>query len=229
MDAPRVGQTGYTVRSTGPPIVRPPVHCRAQPGTRTHICIGCDGFGHWCAGSRSSVVLIVLSPEEDNRSKPNALDRIRRRPSPSGLRVAPGSCMASRALSPPTVLLVDDDRSVRAIVTRFLAKDGVVVITESDGRTALEIGRRYGRVLDLLITDVQMPGQDGITLALELRALIPNLRVLFITGYWSSRLEALEQTGMRCLIEPFTERQLISAVRKLMPPRRLAGQRTGPD
>lgn len=137
--------------------------------------------------------------------------------------------MASRALSPPTVLLVDDDRSVRAIVTRFLAKDGVVVITESDGRTALEIGRRYGRVIDLLITDVQMPGQDGITLALELRSLIPNLRVLFITGYWSPRLEVLEQTGMRCLIEPFTERQLISAVRKLMPPRHLAGQRTGPD
>jgi CheY-like chemotaxis protein len=133
--------------------------------------------------------------------------------------------MARRPLSQPTtVLLVDDDRSVRAIVTRFLAKDGVVVITESEGRRALEIGRRYGQVLDLLITDVHMPGQDGITLALELRTLIPDLRVLFITGFWSPRLEVLQHTGMGCLIEPFTERQLIRAVRKLVPAGR---QQTG--
>ena len=122
-----------------------------------------------------------------------------------------------RSSHPTTVLLVDDDRSVRSIVTRFLAKDGVVVITESDGRRALELGRHYGRVLDLLITDVHMPGQDGITLALELRTLIPDLPVLFITGFWNPRLEVLKHTGMACLIEPFTERQLITAVRRLLP------------
>ena len=103
--------------------------------------------------------------------------------------------MARRPLSQPTtVLLVDDDRSVRAIVTRFLAKDGAVVITESEGRRALEVGRRYGQVLDLLITDVHMPGQDGITLALELRTLIPDLRVLFITGSGAR--------GSRCFSTP---------------------------
>jgi DNA-binding response OmpR family regulator len=138
--------------------------------------------------------------------------------------------MASRhPFRPLTVLLVDDDRSVRAIVTRFLAKDGVVVITESEGRKALEIGRRYGQVLDLLITDVYMPGQDGISLALELRAAIPGLRVLFITGSWSSRLEVATQTGMGCLIEPFTERQLINAVRQLVCVERLDGQSASPS
>ena len=147
---------------------------------------------------------------------------------PTGLQVAPSPCMASHhPFRPLTVLLVDDDRSVRAIVTRFLAKDGVVVITESEGQKALEIGRRYGQAIDLLITDVYMPGQDGIALALELRAVIPDLRVLFITGSWNPRLEVVTQTGMGGLIEPFTERQLINAAQKLVCAERPAGHPAG--
>ena len=159
------------------------------------------------------------------------LERIQLSPSvmlPTGLQVAPSRCMESpHPFRPLTVLLVDDDRSVRAIVTRFLAKGGVVVITESEGQKALEIGRRYGQAIDLLITDVYMPGQDGIALALELRAVIPDLRVLFIAGSWNPRLEVVTQNGMGCLIEPFTERQLINAVQNLVCAERPVGHPAG--
>lgn len=114
------------------------------------------------------------------------------------------------------MLLVDGDRSVRSIVTRFLTKEGVLVITETTGAGALAVARQYGDAIDLLITDVQMPGHDGITLALELRTMVPRLQVLFITGFRSRRLEVLRRAGMACLVAPFTERQLVTTVRALM-------------
>ncbi len=121
---------------------------------------------------------------------------------------------------PTTVLLVDGNPSVRSLITRFLARDGVVVITEDNSRTALEVGRRYGRALDLLIVDVQMTGQDGITLALEFRLLCPNVRVLLMTGFGNPRLEVLKLAGMRSLVKPFSQRRLLDTVKDLLLPDR---------
>jgi len=99
-----------------------------------------------------------------------------------------------------------------------LARDGAIVITEDSDRAALEVGQRYGGVIDLLVADVQMAGQDGITLALEFRAFRPAMPVLLLTRFWSPRLEVLREFGMCCLLKPFSERQLLRAVRGLLAP-----------
>lgn len=121
---------------------------------------------------------------------------------------------------PTTVLLVDGNPSVRSLITRFLTRNGVIVITEDNGRAALEVGRRYGRALDLLIVDVQMIGQDGITLALEFRILCPNVRVLLMTDFRSPRLEVLKLAGMVSLVKPFSQRRLLDTVKNLLLPDR---------
>ena len=117
---------------------------------------------------------------------------------------------------PTTVLLVDGNPSVRSLITRFLTRDWVVVITEDNSRTALEVGRRFGSALDLLIVDVQMTGQDGITLALEFRIVCPNVRVLLMTGFGNPRLEVFRLAGMRSLVKPFSQRRLLDTVRDLL-------------
>ena len=117
---------------------------------------------------------------------------------------------------PVTVLLVEGNPSVCGLITRFLTRDGVVVITEDNSRTALEVGRRYGSALDLLIVDVQMTGQDGITLALEFRLVCPNVQVLLMTGFGNPRLEVLKLAGMRSLVKPFSQRRLLDTVKELL-------------
>ena len=133
--------------------------------------------------------------------------------------------VTDRVTRPVTSLLVEDNPSVRTVVTRHLARAGIVVITESNSTAALELGRRYGREIDLLITDAELPGDDGITLALEFKTVCPDLRVLFLnpegpttrgTGTWNPRLEVLGRMGMECLLKPFTEHQLVDAVRQVL-------------
>ena len=119
-----------------------------------------------------------------------------------------------------TALLVEDHPSVRALLTRFLARAGIVVISEDRGRRALELGRRFGRALDLVIVDVQLGGHDGISLALEFRQLCPGIPVLLMTSFRNPRLEVLERAGMRSLAKPFSQRRLLDAIRELLWPQK---------
>jgi DNA-binding response OmpR family regulator len=121
-------------------------------------------------------------------------------------------------LRPWTILLVVDSPSIRSLATQFLARDGAIVITEDSDRAALEVGQRYGGVIDLLVADVQMTRQDGITLAFEFRTFRPSIPVLLLAGFWNPRLEVLRQFGMCCLLKPFSERQLLRAVGGLLAP-----------
>lgn len=115
-----------------------------------------------------------------------------------------------------TVLLVEDNPTVRSLVMRFLTRDGIVVVAESQSQEALEFGRRYGIALDLLIVNVQLAGQDGVTLALEFGVLCPHVRVLLMTGFGSPRLELLKLAGMRILVKPFSRRQLLDTVKDFL-------------
>ena len=124
--------------------------------------------------------------------------------------------MDGRGAPATTILLVGDNRSVRSLVTRFLTREGVVVITEDKSWTALEVGRRYGQALDLLIIDMPMAGGDAITLALEFRILCPNVQVLVMTGFGSPRLEVIKLSGMRILAKPFSQRRLLNTVKELL-------------
>jgi PAS domain S-box-containing protein len=82
-----------------------------------------------------------------------------------------------------TVLVCDDDDTVRELLTGILTLRGYSILKATNGRQALEVAREYGGNIDLLLTDLAMPGVGGIELAAELRRRDPELKVLYISGY----------------------------------------------
>jgi two-component system cell cycle sensor histidine kinase/response regulator CckA len=82
-----------------------------------------------------------------------------------------------------TVLLAEDEEAVRILTCEFLQSAGYNVLTATDGVEALDIAQRLGSSIHLLLTDVVMPHMRGPELAERLRSLLPNLKVVFISGY----------------------------------------------
>jgi PAS domain S-box-containing protein len=82
-----------------------------------------------------------------------------------------------------TLLIVEDDAGVRAFAAQVLRDAGATVFEAANAAEALAIAARESKPLDLLLTDVVLPGIDGADLAARLRALRPGLRVLFMSGY----------------------------------------------
>ena len=119
-----------------------------------------------------------------------------------------------------TVLVVDDEPSLRLLAAEVLRERGCTVLEAGDAASALEI-LRGGRTIDLLVTDIGMPGgMNGRDLALAARELHDTLRVLFITGYPEAALEGVALSGpdMQLLTKPFTMEALAERIRHMMAP-----------
>lgn len=82
-----------------------------------------------------------------------------------------------------TILFADDTVLIRKLMCPFLRAQGYEVIEAADGAEAIAAAAQYPRPIDLLISDVEMPGLDGPTLARRLARRCPEMRVLFISGY----------------------------------------------
>jgi PAS domain S-box-containing protein len=108
-----------------------------------------------------------------------------------------------------TVLLVEDDPNVRAILVRELESQDYTVIEAQDGHEALERVRGYTGKLDVAVTDVQMPGLDGRALAVALVELRPGLPVVFMSGHPDGDIiQELTASGKPVLQKPFTGEEL---------------------
>lgn len=116
------------------------------------------------------------------------------------------------------ILVVDDDHGVRDVTARRLASLGYRVATAANATDALAV-IGGGTEIDLLLTDVMMPGDmHGAELAREARALRPGLRVLFTSGYLEDALirnQALEG-GTAFLIKPFSKAELAAKLRDVL-------------
>lgn len=108
-----------------------------------------------------------------------------------------------------TVLLVDDDNSVREVTAQMLANLGYSVIQADSGRLALQMLAEGTRV-DLLLADFAMPGMNGGELARAVLSRYPKLPVVFITGY--AELGELGMGSSTIIQKPFREEQLASKV-----------------
>jgi two-component system, cell cycle response regulator CpdR len=113
------------------------------------------------------------------------------------------------------ILLADDDAATRDLVQRALATDGHSVVSTQDGAEALDKLREAPDSFDLVITDVQMPGLDGIALAEAGTAENAKLRVVLMSGYSGEldRADRLKSRISQILVKPFTLEQVRSAVR----------------
>jgi CheY-like chemotaxis protein len=114
------------------------------------------------------------------------------------------------------ILLADDDTAMRDFVRRALEGDGHRVVAVADGVEALE--RISATAFDLLVSDVDMPGLDGITLATRATGASPRMAVLLMSGF-SEELTRSKEVGaarLAVLTKPFTLDQLKTTVRSLL-------------
>ncbi|MCB9831720.1 MAG: response regulator [Planctomycetes bacterium] len=115
------------------------------------------------------------------------------------------------------VLLVDDQRALRETLRALLGRDGLVVTEAADGLEALELAEEPERTIDLLISDIVMPGMSGVELSDRLRARRPGLRVLLISGYASDYLDDRELDERTAFLrKPFDRRALLGQIRRLL-------------
>ncbi len=131
---------------------------------------------------------------------------------------APSKPLARSPGGNERVLLVEDESAVRSYARRVLEKGGYTVLEAASAERAMEIAEQDAGSIQLLVTDVVMPGMGGSELASRLAGLRPAVRTLFISGYTR---QALQSRGTlsgeaRLLRKPFDEGALLSAVRDVL-------------
>jgi PAS domain S-box-containing protein len=121
-----------------------------------------------------------------------------------------------------TILLVEDEDSVRRLARRVLESEGYTVLEAINGEDALRIAADYGGVVDLLLSDVVMPELGGRLLAERLTATRPGTEVLFISGYTDDEIlrRGLLERGQHLLQKPFTATALAHEVRSVLDAKR---------
>jgi two-component system, cell cycle sensor histidine kinase and response regulator CckA len=125
---------------------------------------------------------------------------------------------SARPAGTETVLLVEDEDEVRLLARDILQQLGYTVLEASNGHEALEISGNRGGPIDLLLTDVIMPGMSGRELAERLRPAQPEMRVIYMSGYTADVLEprALLEGDRLVIQKPFTAEILAQRVREAL-------------
>ena len=115
-----------------------------------------------------------------------------------------------------TVLLAEDEQDVREIAREFLESGGYRVIEAEDGRAAIELAARNKGHIQLLVTDMVMPGITGQELAIRLQAEHPGLNVIFMSGYSERAASEMVDAdpSIRLLSKPFSRAAILRAVRE---------------
>lgn len=113
-----------------------------------------------------------------------------------------------------TILLVEDDHAVRSSMAHLLTESGYQVLQARDGDQAIRIARAHGAAIDLLISDIVMPGMGGNDVAVHVQKLHTETKVLFISGYPVQARAAA--AGAKLLYKPFSRAQLAEKVREVL-------------
>jgi two-component system cell cycle sensor histidine kinase/response regulator CckA len=116
-----------------------------------------------------------------------------------------------------TILLVEDEESLRLLVAGVLENKGYAVLQAAEAKEATKLAREHSPI-DLLMTDVIMPGQSGNELAAALREFLPNLKLLYMSGYTSELItqHGVIETEATLLEKPFTKNSLLKKVRDVL-------------
>ena len=130
-----------------------------------------------------------------------------------GRKVAGAACGDQMPSSDCTILFVEDQPFVRNVTCEVLRAAGYRVLGAGQAAEAANIYERHAREVDLLVTDVVLPGENGRALAQRLKRENPNLKVLLISGYPAQT----EPDGIeRCLAKPFSSTALLRTVQQVL-------------
>src|SRR5206468_3198546 len=115
------------------------------------------------------------------------------------------------------VLVVEDAQSLRDLICEALTKFGCTVLSARDGHEALRVVKQRPIAIDLLLTDVIMPGMNGQALANEIRSLCPGTKILYMTGYSGEFIRTdMLSPGVSLIQKPFTPADLGRKISKML-------------
>lgn len=185
--------------------------------------------GHIAVESRqgAGTTFRIHLPRHDGRAAPPALRAARTAPGAEAsdrAAAAPAGVAAAAAGPPPpagrteagtagAILLVEDEATLRRLAQKILEREGHRVVAADCAEAALDLLTDAAAPPRALVTDVAMPGEDGLSLARRLRSRWPDLPVLLLSGYAEAMLdEPAEAAGMAFLAKPFAPADLAAAV-----------------
>jgi two-component system, cell cycle sensor histidine kinase and response regulator CckA len=117
-----------------------------------------------------------------------------------------------------TILLVEDEESLREVTCEYLGKKGYTVLVASEPESAIEVVQGCTRPIDLLLTDVILPGGSGVQLAQRLAADYPQMRVLYVSGYTADAIvhHGGHDSNFAFLSKPFSLPALARKIRSIL-------------
>jgi CheY-like chemotaxis protein len=116
-----------------------------------------------------------------------------------------------------TVLVVEDEPAIRRLIGAVLGRSGYTVLDAADPYMALELAERHPEQIDLLLSDVVMPGMNGVVLAGRIREARPGVKVLFMSGHSDPDMEGgLQNAGAQFIQKPMSNAELAAKVRQVL-------------
>ncbi|MGE3616168.1 MAG: PAS domain-containing protein [Gemmatimonadales bacterium] len=128
------------------------------------------------------------------------------------------SALPRLATGTETILVAEDEESVRTMVRKILSSAGYTVLEARHGADALLVSREYRGRIDVLLTDVVMPEMNGMRLAELIGAERPDTRIVFMSGYTRDEVDrkGLTQPGVTLIHKPFTVNELSATIRQVI-------------
>jgi PAS domain S-box-containing protein len=116
------------------------------------------------------------------------------------------------------ILVVEDEQVILSLIGKILVNGGYTVFEANSAQSALHLAREHGEAIDLVLSDVIMPGMNGPELMQELEQIVPGVRCLYMSGYTHDILleHGIEEDGAMFIHKPFAASALLSMVRKLL-------------
>jgi two-component system, cell cycle sensor histidine kinase and response regulator CckA len=117
-----------------------------------------------------------------------------------------------------TVIVAEDEASVRSLVARVLRDRGYTVLEASNGQEALDVAQTHAGEILLLITDIIMPGMNGKDLSARLQVIRPAIKTLYVSGYTENAIihHGILDSEVDFLQKPFTTKNLVRKVREVL-------------
>jgi CheY-like chemotaxis protein len=132
--------------------------------------------------------------------------------------IGPRSSQVTLPNGTETILLVEDEQSLRTIARLFLESKGYTILEAASGPAAIEMARQHTGQIHLLLTDVIMPGMSGRELAEAVAASRAGIKLLYMSGYTDELVtqQGILSPGLHLLEKPFTRESLLSRVRAVL-------------